>query len=266
MMSKTTYENLVEELNQPDGLVQDNRNLEIFLKIHRCSNCYIEFFKKVGMYEKGAKIKKSYYKHVCTLKASSLKDEYAKIAPHLNNDGYFTLNSFSRPIVRELGKTLYSVDEWHIIGQTAFLNACIADLDVGRQQSHDWTKRQDWIEALQKVFFMMTENHLPKASIIAKSGRGINILWLLQDEEYTNTPIVASPEKVNLYRKVNGAIIKHLKCLAADEKANTESKLLRVPESINTRVDKKAKYAVLKGINGNCPLYNLSELAIFFNI
>jgi len=226
----------------------------------------MEFFKKVRYRDK-TNATKSYYKHLNTLKVSDLRDQYSKIAPLLYDDGYFTVNSFDRPVVKDLEKRLYSIDEWHGIGQVSFLNACVADLDVGRHQSHDWTERQDWREALHQVYAMMAKNQLPQASIVSKSGRGINLLWLLHAVEYPNNiSIIASPEQIGLYRKVNDEINRRLRYVAADKQANTVSKLLRVPGSMHTIANQKAKYAILKGINGTCISYTLYELAFFLNI
>ncbi len=259
------YQNLVDELSQTNGSIMEKTTFEAFQTIHRIPCSYIEFFKKFRMPGIDSTIQTSYYKYVYTSRVSDLSVQLPQIAPILSEDGYFTVNSFEKPIVKDLGKDLFTISEWHQVKQASFLNSCVADLDVGRPRDRNFSRRQSWEEALLKIIAMTEENRLPKASIIVKTGRGLNILWLLRDEKIENSPPMVSPEKLKLYREVNVAIINRLSDMGADKLANTESKLLRIPNTIHTLADKKVKYVILKGIDGNCPYYTLDELAVFFN-
>src|SRR5262249_41551208 len=108
------------------------------------------------------------------------------------------------------------------------LNACFVDLDFyqkGMSFKSVWKEVQRRIR--KKIF--------PKPSMIADSGSGMWLFWLLHDENDRKRPPKGDPKyyatNFQLWRKIQEELIVRLKDLGADPLVKDGARLTRVPGS-----------------------------------
>jgi hypothetical protein len=116
-----------------------------------------------------------------------------------------------------------------------YLVALWADLDIGAEGHED---KSVFFEGPQQAAKAIRS--FPRApSIIVESGRGAHLYWLLKQ-----VTEVTDPERVE---KVLKSISEHLQC---DTDVNLDS-VLRLPETVNTKVPGKPVNCDVKFINAN---------------
>lgn len=129
---------------------------------------------------------------------------------------YFTINTYFRAGNWNLYDTKYPVPV-RAEKNLCFLNACYADIDVGRFFSNEkdyrlyhlleeylpapedrteFLKSYHWEQALLQVLILEEAGIIPEVSIFARSGQGIYLFWLLE-------PTQAFPENILKYKKIN---------------------------------------------------------------
>src|SRR5207245_7908 len=93
------------------------------------------------------------------------------------------------------------------------LNANFVDLDCYR-------KKLSFEAARCRVSRMVRAGIIPKPSMIANSGRGMWLFWLLHDEKDRNLPPKGDPKyyanNFHLWRIIQEALISRLRHLGAD--------------------------------------------------
>ena len=232
--------------------------------IHRGADGWIEFSRKQG----GA------FKKIGGFRIDELKNYFPELVSQLEEDSYFTINTLYRPkwtqgkSVKGTGYPLVSrAEQW-----LRYLNVCYADLDVGRPKEDypaNPEKWMTWRDAANIAGNMMDLGDLPQASIIARSGRGAYLFWVLHDVDNPKLPPRAWPERIYLYKEINAAIQGELTHLAADN-IKDGSRVFRVPGSIHTKAGggkgKEVKYLIQLDKEGRPFTYTLDELAKFFGI
>lgn len=104
---------------------------------------------------------------------------------------------------------------------------------------------------------------IPQPSIMARSGRGVYLFWLLRDVKDPASPPRAWPEKIELYKKCNRSLNDRLRArqLPADRAAIDAARVLRVPGSVHTAARRRVKYVIQLDENGRGFVYTLPELA-----
>ena len=105
------------------------------------------------------------------------------------------------------------------------LKANFIDLDIYNTK---FTKEQI-IMNLEENYF---NRSIPRPNIIVDSGRGLYLIWLIN-----SVPGQALP----LWKAVEEYLYKELKEFGADRKALDAARILRVPESINSKSNSKVK-------------------------
>ena len=160
------------------------------------------------------------------------------------------------------------------------LVACYSDID-------NYKKDRDAFTAFGDVARLAFHKHIPQPSVIALSGRGLYLRWMIKA-----TPNEGQPElvglsyfhpvddrdnrdewKKTLYAQVQNAIFRRLEYLGADSSARDMSRVLRAPNSIHSGATEVTGeevrvqyYAGVDPKTGFPYRYTLQELARAFGV
>jgi len=183
------------------------------------------------------------------------------LAHFIGHDGYFTVNSFWKAgaVWKKTGLP-YLLRRENMLRELA---ACYADLDVGRPEEEskhpgaalDWQAAQ--IEALRR----QREGKIPPFSMMACSGRGVYLFWLLRDDREPDKLPRAYPSAIIRYKAVNKALHTRLYGLAPDLNAFDAGRVLKHPGTIATKVMRRVTYSLtVQADSGGRLTYSLPEL------
>lgn len=192
---------------------------------------------------------------------------FPAIANWLVLDSYFTVNSYYRT-APYVNRTTALPDVWRKEKDLSHLTACYSDVDCGRPESDEPSQRQDWRAAQHNAQLLMDAGVIPQASIMARSGRGIYLFWLLRDWSDPMKLQKAWPEKILLYKSINRALDQRLRDqqLPADLRAIDAARVLRVPGSVHRKARRRVTYIVQLDQYGKGFVYTLPELAQFLKL
>jgi hypothetical protein len=237
----------------------NNIDVDMISVIHRHDDGYIGFVRKVNrpLFGKDGKPKK--FETLFSVKIDELKSCFPELAIYLLTDSYFTVNSFWRHQIWT-NKLTKRPDVERKETNLRYLSACYVDLDF-----YNISESLSFADVSYIVQKMTENGSIPAPSIIANSGRGAYLLWLLIDEDNNraSVPPRAWPEKIILYKAINKAIGKRMTELSWDKRAFDGSRVLRVPGSIHLKADQIVKYQLQFNIAGRVFFYTLRELANF---
>jgi len=249
----------------PEGVL----DVAPILALHRGQDGYVAFVRKPAepTYDQDGKPRQ--FENLFSVPVAELREMFPALATWLVKDAYFGVNTYYRA-APYANKLTGLPDVWRKETQLRYLNACYADLDVGREADQDPHKRQSWWQALALAGELMEKGHLPMASIFARSGQGVYLFWILRDEKDARLPPKGDarhyPEVLALYKVVNKAIASRLAPLAADRAAHDGARVLRVPGTLHGKVHRHAKYLIAFDDNGKGYTYTLAEMARFFGV
>lgn len=195
---------------------------------------------------------------VAVIQVEELREWFPGMADQvLGEDTYMTVNGFWSP--EDRGGFRRGEDRLRT------LNTCYVDLDVGREEENGKpgaTLR--WQDAYGIVMNLALDNVIPWPSIAARSGQGMYFFWLLVDAKNPDRP--PGSWKLDLYKRLNGELSERLLHVAADKAAKDGARILRVPESIHSKVQERVKYWVQCGDDMKPVTYTLQELAQFLGV
>jgi hypothetical protein len=112
---------------------------------------------------------------------------------------------------------------------------------------------------------MQESGHLPKASIIVKSGRGMWLLYLLHDHRDPSRPPGAFPEKLEQYFSLQRAIVERLAPLGADPGARDAVRHIRIPGSLHTGTEETVQWWI-QGEGAAAYSYSLTQFCQLFGV
>jgi len=181
--------------------------------------------------------------HNKSIKVCDLECEIAKIENQLLEDCYMTVNSFTKS----------QNGHYRVKSMLHSLNACFSDLDC-------YKVGLGFEEARVAIQDRAKKHQIPNPSIIASSGRGMYLFWLLERLDISNF------ETVSLYQRVQSQIYETLKDLGADIQARDVCRVLRIPGSYHLKADRQVSYALNQDEQGQMPRHHLYELADFFSV
>ncbi len=223
-------------------------SLDHIHSIHRWNDGHVAFMRKTN----GKAV------NVGSFHVQELKNYFPQLLSYIIKDGYFTVNSMfaAAPYFdSQTGFPAVLRKEKHI----RFLTAAYVDLDIYR-------KKLNWRDAASMAGKLMDVGIIPHASIIARSGRGMYLLWLLHRHLDETKPETGYLNRIVLYKQVNKELCSRLEALAADSQAIDAARVLRVPGSIHSGSQKAVQYMIQVGEDGGTFTYSLEELADFLNI
>jgi hypothetical protein len=200
--------------------------------------------------------------HVGAVKVREVREMLPGVLAHfIERDGYFCVNPFWRAgaVWRKTGLPYLLRREKMLLE----LAACYADLDVGRpeEESKHPGAALDWQAAQIEALHRQREGIIPPFSMMAASGRGVYLFWLLRDEREPDKLPRAYPSAIIRYKAVNRALHERLYGLACDAKAVDAVRFLRHPGSIHTKVMRRVTYSLtVQADDGGRLTYSLPEL------
>ena len=243
-------------------------DVDPILTIHPDPNGYIGFGRKPDpenpSLDKNGKPKD--FEHLFSIRADELRSMFPAVVEWLTHDSYYTVNAYYRPAPWK-NTTTGMDDVWRAEKHLSRLNACYSDIDCGRPESDEPGADLDWRQAQYEAGVLADSGVIPQPSIMARSGRGIYLLWLLKDEKDPTKPPPAFPEKIQLYKACNRKLNEHLRAhsLPADG-VHDAARVLRVPGSIHRKAGRRVEYIVQLDQYGKGFVYTLREIASFLNI
>jgi hypothetical protein len=216
--------------------------------IHRGQDGYVSFHRKQG--EK--------FQDLCSVRAGELQTMFPQFAEELERDAYFSVNSFYRTgygqsrVLPNLKNTYRENDG------ARYLNACYVDIDC-----HDGPV--DYGALFGKIINAQDRKLIPPASLIARSGRGLWLFWLLIDSSDFSAPQRAWPDKVIAHSAIEQELIRRL---GGDPAASDVARITRVPGSVNSKVGDtlRVMFWTQRGANGKPYFYTIGTLAGFLGV
>jgi len=241
--------------------------VDSILALHRDPNGFIGFVRKPETPKIGKNGKAYQFENLCSIRADDLRTMFPAIAHWLTHDSYFTVHSYYSAAPWQNSKTGLP-DVRRKEKYLSKLTAAYADIDCGRPESDDPLERQEWTAALAQAESLMDSGAIPQASIMARSGRGVYLFWLLRDDKDPNKLPHAWPEKIEQYKKINRALNELLRTrkLPADPAAIDAARVLRVHGSIHRATNKRVAYWLRADERGKGFVYTLPELSAFLKL
>lgn len=254
-----------EVLNTEDGdETTPALDLDSILAIHRDGRGYICFGRKPDPtnppLDKFGNPK--VWENLFSIQVNELRTMFPAFVDWLAFDSYFSISQFYRAAPYK-NPTTGLPDVWRKEKHLAKLAACYADLDCGRPESIEPGATLTWRQAQHEAERLADNGIIPQPSIMARSGRGVYLIWLLRDEKDLRQLPHAWPEKVTLYKAINRALNEKLRShlLPADSHAIDAARVLRVPGSIHRGVSRRVTYVIQLDEHGKGFVYTLPQLA-----
>ena len=245
-------------------------DLDSILRIHRDPDGFIGFVRKPDPVTEAAALDKNgkpyLFRNVGAVRVGDLEEMFPALAKWIVQDAYMTVHSYHRAAPYE-NKETGLPDVWRKEKHLRTLTACIADIDCGRPESDEPGAALDYREALFRAGVLADMGVIPQPSIMARSGRGAYLFWLLHDHKDPAQPQRAWPEKLELCKAVNKALVARLRTqsLPADPRPTDGARVLRVPGSIHRKAGRRVEYTIQAGPDGKGFFYSLQQLADFLN-
>lgn len=249
----------------------DNPALDVdtILTIHRDPRGHIGFVRKPapGQQRLDKYGKPRTFETLFSIPAGELRAFLPGFAEWLASDSYFTVNAYYSAAPWQ-NTTTGLPDVRRRERDLSRLTACYCDVDCGRPESCEPGAALEWRQAQHEVETLADAGTIPQPSIMARSGRGVYVLWLLRDEYDATTPPKAWPEKLQLYKLCNRSLNALLRthALPADRQAIDAARVLRVPGSVHSKSGRRVQYVVQLDQAGRGFVYTLSELATILQL
>ena len=251
--SKAKIKKILDRLKKPTAI--DIDTIELVHGIERQQDGYISFCRRVN----------KEHQDLAGIKLGELRQYLPQILPFLLQDSFFSVNASYRaaPYIAKdaAGKEITGLPSpWRKEVRLRYLNACYCDMDC-------YKTGLKWADGVREILQAQDDNIIPPASIIGRSGRGLYLLWLLTSERQ-GAQQRAFPQEIELYKQINKAIgwklDKYQPRLAVDKNAHDAARILRVPGSVNTKIEGKKNQVIFQiqiTSRGRVPVYTLKDLA-----
>ena len=245
---------------------EDTPDLDIdsILTFHRDGESYVGFVRKPDpehqQLDKHGRPKA--FENLFSIRIEDLRTTLPAFAAWLTHDSYMTLNAYYRAAPYSNTATGLP-DVWRKEKHLSKLTACYTDIDCGRPESEEPGAALEWRQAQYEVGVLADRGAIPQPSIMARSGRGVYVFWLLRDDKDPSKPPHAWPEKLQLYKLCNRELNTRIRAhaLPADRMAIDAARVLRVPGSIHRKTGRRVEYVIQLDAEGRGFIYTLPELA-----
>lgn len=97
-------------------------------------------------------------------------------------------------------------------------------------------KEYEKAETVYMVYFLAYENKIPMPSMIVDSGRGIHLYWKIQNAPYG---------AMWTWQELEDYLYNQLKDLGADIQATDGARVLRLPNTVNSKINEECKVLVV---------------------
>lgn len=244
-------------------------------------------------------------RHRCFLPVKDLREFFPAIVEHFARDGYHGISVYygaAKWTDQETGLPAQALKErrladGRIIPQhrmarckenLRWLPACFTDLDCGRTLEEATEKGRpefalSWRYTAAAAGELMDlpdgdPRKIPQASIIARSGRGLYLLWLLCDADNRRLPVRSLPKSnVALMEAINKELNQRLLHLAADKGTFDATRVCRLDGGWNSLAQRRVTYLeqippdiplghIQRDETGRHYIYTLAEMAAALRI
>jgi len=216
---------------------------EPILRLHRHKDGFISFAVERDNGED--------FRQLVAIKASELETYFPEFLPQLLRDSYVAINSDWR--LRSYRDDPHGYP-MHRTDKLRHLNACYVDID-------HYKRGLKAGEVIGQLVDLQDSGVLPYASMIVRSGRGTWLLWFLRDPNNIEQPPGAFIDQLDLYSRVETAIIERLLRLGADPAARDACRYVRIPGSWNSDGESTVQWMIQGRSGGGGYIYTLQELA-----
>lgn len=244
-------------------------DVDAILTLHADPDGYIGFGRKPdpATAPRDAAGKPKAWENLFAIRADDLRRMLPAVANWLAQDSYYTVNAYYRA-ARWRNSTTGLPDTLRKESDLSRLTACYSDIDCGRPDSAEPGAALEWRQAQFEATVLADRGIIPRPSIMARSGRGVYLLWLLRDEKDPTIPPKAWPNRIALYKELNRALNARLRDnhLPADRAAIDAARVLRVPGSIHRKTGRRVEYVIELDQTGRGFVYTLPELASLLEI
>ena len=205
---------------------------------------------------------------VASVKVRDVREMFPSIlAQFISHDGYFSVNPMyiRGNLQKKFNGLPYPI---RTKKNTRELAACYADLDVGRPDEEHKRKgaSMDWQDAQIEALQRQRDGIIPPFSMMACSGRGVYLFWLLVDDTDRERLPRGYEHNQLRYKAINKALHNRLYGLGVDS-VHDAQRILRAPGTIHTKVMKRVTYSVtVQGDEGGRLEYSIPELERWLNI
>lgn len=101
---------------------------------------------------------------------------------------------------------------------------------------------------IQEIILKVVDNKIPMPSMFVDSGRGLHLYWIVKDAPY---------QAIYTWQELEDYLYYQLKDLGADKQATDAARLLRLPNTINSRNKKECK--ILHSTDEKYSMYELRQ-------
>ena len=226
-------------------------------------------------------------KHLFSVRASELSGWIPAIVAHLCRDSFFTLNGMYRGAHWESRFVPGLPHGERHSSMVRYVTSCFIDCDMpGTPEEQLMAALKAWAEARAKGI------HVPEWSMIAHSGRGFWLYWLLRDEKSDpdtyfkspkskgdpfrplrrgiGTPVRAYKEghEIAAWNRCQNQLLRVFGSVKSDAGAKDVVRVTRVPGSISTKWGdpRRVAYRVSYECNGRVLCYTLAEMCALLNV
>lgn len=166
-------------------------------------------------------------------------DGYMQIKQIINNKDNITIyntdNNNLRQVVMDLDKSkdTYLSINTHFIPSGTFntirqFRALYIDLDLEKFAK---------AETVYMIYEMVNKNEIPEPSMIIDSGRGIHLYWRIKNAPY---------QARYTWQEIEDFLYYKLKRLGSDLKATDGARVLRIPNTVNSKNNEECKVILIK--------------------
>lgn len=102
-------------------------------------------------------------------------------------------------------------------------------------------------DIVYRVWYLVMEEKIPEPTMVVNSGRGVHLYWRIEHAPY---------QALYTWQELEDYLWYQLKSLGADKKATDASRILRLPDTLNTRNNETCKVMLIN----NEVTYSMYEL------
>jgi|GEM_PF-6571732 len=186
-------------------------------------------------------------------------------ASHADETQYLMLNTLSPGAVVGTQENVRMGE--HAVGRYFYAsNQNVAELCAVTIDLDYYRLGKSRAESLGAALTMALEKKMPMPAMMAHSGQGAYLCWLLRDEG-GDSPPQATPHNTAMWQFVTDELVKRTEHLGADPKAKNVARWFKRPGTIDTKTDNEVTYVSFGGgAPGSVVRHTLGELQKFLNV
>lgn len=197
------------------------------------------------------------FRPLVSIRADEMVQYFPEFRERFLKDSYVAINADYQLLRKRSAGAAYGTP-MHRGDRLRYLCAAYADIDFYKIGT-------TFGQVLGQIVDMQAAGILPKASMIVKSGRGMWLIFLLHDPKDPTRAMGAYTEKLELYYRLQKAIVERLALLGCDPCGKDPTRYLRVPGSLHSGSESHVEWWI-QGHGPQAHSYCLAELCAAFGV